>query len=447
MFDMVSHALPLGLYVLVLLCLVRCSILLNKRPFPANAPKFISGYPVVGALRLFFDRGRFCQSSKTASPTGNYSYYLGRQRVVGLSGPQGRKTFFECRDLDLEQGVDLFVPFTSAVEAANDPSIETHISYFRTTVRTALLRTQSLEFIPAAIDACTTSTLNRIKIKGLIDPFQDLSWLYAQSTMAVLGVDEVARSPELSRKLSELVSAIDGTFSAIDMVIPWLLNPFHIPVMIAMGRLYVMMWKIIRNQQQQQPHKRDLYNESMLPSLIEKGRSTRAILKGNSPTVASWLLVGLATNASWMARIRQEVNQVVAKHRKDGESAEQVLRTLNAHAWENEFPLIDACHLESIRLTAGLLLCRKNISPTDVPIGDTGEVIPPGAYVTYHAEEANMDPNIYPYPQRWDPGRFLSDRAEHLKEPLAYAGFGAGRQKCLGENSNVHASGEIRHHV
>lgn len=48
---------------------------------------------------------------------------------------------------------------------------------------------------------------------------------------------------------------------------------------------------------------------------------------------------------------------------------------------------------------------------------------------TYHAD-ANIDPNIYPNSQLWYPGRFLSDRAECLKELLAYSGFGAGRLKC-----------------
>ncbi|KAK1148576.1 hypothetical protein N8T08_009583 [Aspergillus melleus] len=444
MFDTVPQALVLGVYLLIFACLVRFITLLSKRPFPVNAPKFAPGYPVVGALRFFFNRERFCYDSRTASPTGNYSYYLGRHRVVGLSGPQGRKTFFESRDLDLDQGVNLFVAFGSAVERASDRTTETHDSYLRTSLRTAFLRTESLAFMPAAIHACTSSTWNRIAAQSLIDPFREMAGLYAQSAMAVLGMDEVARSPELLSKVRGLVGALDGTFSAVDMVVPWLLNPLHIPVVIALGRLYVMMWRIVRHRKQQQQQKAGYFKkEGMLQQLIDKGRSTRAILKivmvsqfvsqVISPTLSSWLLMGLATDAHWMARIRQEVDQVAAKYRKEKESTEQVLGTLDLHAWEQEFPLIEACLLETIRIRGVPLAFRKNISRADIPIGDTGEVIPPGAYATHYADEVHMDPDIYPDPQRWDPGRFLSDRAEHRKEPMGHVGFGMGRRTCPGQ--------------
>ncbi|RAL03320.1 uncharacterized protein BO80DRAFT_442994 [Aspergillus ibericus CBS 121593] len=194
MFEIAFHALTQGFYLLVFVFLVRCLSLLWKHPFPANAPKFISGSPLVGAIRLFSDRRGFCHGSKAASPTGNYSYYLGRNRVVGLSGPQGRKTFFEHKDLSLDQGVELFVAVTNVFEQGDDPSLDTHVSYFRSTVRTALQRSQSLELVPAAIEACTTASLNRMLAKGLIDPFQELGWLYAESTTAALGIDDVASS-------------------------------------------------------------------------------------------------------------------------------------------------------------------------------------------------------------------------------------------------------------
>ncbi|GCB19961.1 berbamunine synthase [Aspergillus awamori] len=444
MFNAVSYALTQGLYFIAFVFLVQCLRLLWKRPFPANAPTFVPGYPVVGALQFFHDRKRFCDSSRAASSTGSYSYYLGQHRVVGLCGPQGRKTFFEGEYLDVDQGVSLLIPFANAVEKPTDPSIETHASYVRATIRRRLLRTQSLEFVPLAIEPCTTATLDRIATKGLIDPFSEIAWFYAQSTMAVIGVSKVARSPELSRRVSKLTSLMSGTFSAADIVVPWLLNPLHIPKLVAIGWLYVMLWQGIRNQkreeQQESLHKQDPKKVGMLQDMVMKGRGTRALLQtlmtttfaaqGNSPTVASWILIMLAAYPHWMIRVRQEMDQVVAKHRKHSEPADQVLRALNVSTWEHEFPLLHACLLETVRLVVVLVLIRKNISPTDIPIGDTGEVIPPGAYVTYDAQEVTRDPGIYTDPERWDPGRFLSDRAEHLKGVLAFTGFGGGRKKC-----------------
>ncbi|GKZ51833.1 hypothetical protein AbraIFM66951_007434 [Aspergillus brasiliensis] len=443
MLDTTFHALARGFYILAFACFLKWIRALWKRPFPANAPKLVSGYPVVGALQFFFDQNGFCQKARDASATGNYSYYLGGDRVVGLSGPEGRKTFFGNRNLDLDRGSALLIPFANVVETPDDPSIDTHSSHLRFALRTRLLRTQSLEIIPAAMETCISAALKRMGDKCLIDPFVEMKLLYTQSTMAVLGVDEVAVSLNLSKKVGNLISTMEGTFSAIDMTVPWPLNPLHIPAGIAMGRLCVIMLRIIhdqKRQQQQQPDKSDARKENMLQDMIQMGWSTRAILKnllssafasqGNTPTVASWILMGLATDAQWMARVRQEVDQVILKHRKNGEPAEEVLRSLHVNTWEKEFPLLHACLLETVRRVVMLVLTRQNISGADVTIGDTGEVIPPGAYATYNTCEVTWDSDVYPDPQRWDPGRFLSDRTEHLKEALAYTGFGSGRRKC-----------------
>jgi hypothetical protein len=43
-----------------------------------------------------------------------------------------------------------------------------------------------------------------------------------------------------------------------------------------------------------------------------------------------------------------------------------------------------------------------------------------------------MNPAIYKDPERWDPERFLPDRAEDKKVPHAYMGWGLGRHPCLG---------------
>ncbi|GKZ28028.1 hypothetical protein AbraCBS73388_009078, partial [Aspergillus brasiliensis] len=254
----------------------------------------------------------------------------------------------------------LLIPFANVVETPDDPSIDTHSSHLRFALRTRLLRTQSLEIIPAAMETCISAALKRMGDKCLIDPFVEMKLLYTQSTMAVLGVDEVAVSLNLSKKVGNLISTMEGTFSAIDMTVPWPLNPLHIPAGIAMGRLCVIMLRIIhdqKRQQQQQPDKSDARKENMLQDMIQMGWSTRAILKnllssafasqGNTPTVASWILMGLATDAQWMARVRQEVDQVILKHRKNGEPAEEVLRSLHVNTWEKEFPLLHACLLET----------------------------------------------------------------------------------------------------
>lgn len=129
--------------------------------------------------------------------------------------------------------------------------------------------------------------------------------------------------------------------------------------------------------------------------------------------------------------MRAEVDAAISKHRATTKQTPlEILKTLTVDDWESEFNLIDLCLRESIRLQTVGAAFRKNISKRDVVIGDTGEVIPPGAFAATHSDDLNMNPDIYTNPSKFDPGRFLPDRAEDQKEPLAFAGWGMGRHPC-----------------
>jgi len=78
---------------------------LYLRRLPPNAPKVVSGdYPITGALGFWKARWDFSRDSARQSPTGYYSFHAGPHTVVGLSGPQGRKVFFENKGLGFNEG-------------------------------------------------------------------------------------------------------------------------------------------------------------------------------------------------------------------------------------------------------------------------------------------------------------------------------------------------------
>ncbi|CAJ2511398.1 Uu.00g070230.m01.CDS01 [Anthostomella pinea] len=74
----------------------------RRSTLPSNAPKWFKNgdWPVMGTLRFYKTRGDWFIDALRSSPTGNFSFYVGKKQVVGLSGPEGRKTFFESRDLN-----------------------------------------------------------------------------------------------------------------------------------------------------------------------------------------------------------------------------------------------------------------------------------------------------------------------------------------------------------
>lgn len=104
---------------------------------------------------------------------------------------------------------------------------------------------------------------------------------------------------------------------------------------------------------------------------------------------------------------------------------------LSMDAWENEFPLIDACLRDTIRLQMPGTAFRKNISGKEIALS-TGEVIPKNAYVTYLVGDVHQDPAIYPEPLKWDPLRYSPARAEDKKVHHAALMWGVSRHPCLG---------------
>ena len=73
--------------------------------FPKHAPKLAKqSYPIVGSLKFFTARWDFFQDEIARSETGNFSFFLGKHPVVGLSGEQSRKVFFDNRGLGFSEG-------------------------------------------------------------------------------------------------------------------------------------------------------------------------------------------------------------------------------------------------------------------------------------------------------------------------------------------------------
>ena len=101
----------------------------------------------------------------------------------------------------------------------------------------------------------------------------------------------------------------------------------------------------------------------------------------NTAVQAAWILCYLAYDPIWYAKVREEVDSVVAKHRTSEEQTPvDVLRGLSLEAWESEFPCIDLGVRDSIRLNLMGASIRQNTSGKDIEIGDTGVVVPKDAF-------------------------------------------------------------------
>lgn len=77
----------------------------GKYQFSSKSPKLASaGYPILGAVRFFTARLDFFRHAQAQAPTGNFTFFLGKHPIVGLSGDKGRSVFFESRELGFAEG-------------------------------------------------------------------------------------------------------------------------------------------------------------------------------------------------------------------------------------------------------------------------------------------------------------------------------------------------------
>ena len=92
----------------VMVVLFASLIQLARRPgFPTSAPKLFQrdNWPIVGMLWRFYGRRNdFMVEGTKLYSSGNFSFYLGKHRVIGVSGQQSRRAVYESRDLNLAAG-------------------------------------------------------------------------------------------------------------------------------------------------------------------------------------------------------------------------------------------------------------------------------------------------------------------------------------------------------
>ena len=84
-----------------------------------------------------------------------------------------------------------------------------------------------------------------------------------------------------------------------------------------------------------------------------------------------------------MAKAREEVTAVAQKYNPQSPSLVDGLATLPLDAWEMDFPFLDCCLRDGIRLQLLGVAFRKNISDDNIHIG--GKIVPPGTFMVSRA--------------------------------------------------------------
>jgi pentalenene oxygenase len=130
----------------------------------------------------------------------------------------------------------------------------------------------------------------------------------------------------------------------------------------------------------------------------------------------SWAFHELATHPEIERRLHDEVDRVLAGRPAGFHDVAQLEYTRRVIA-------------ETLRKrTQGLFLSR--FTATETELG--GYRIPAGADVLYSFHALNHNPEIHPHPERFDPDRWLPERAKAIPRG-AFMPFGAGVHGCIGD--------------
>jgi len=142
------------------------------------------------------------------------------------------------------------------------------------------------------------------------------------------------------------------------------------------------------------------------------------------------MLIDLAIHPEWRAKCKEEIQDLLSRHLNGSLSSatlHEKLAVIPLSAWEDELPILEACTRESQRIITTGLTLRRIICETKI-----GEhVVKPGDFLAYSLADVHLNPEYYPEPYKYDPGRWLRpDPVSNTTYP--FLGWGAGRHPCTG---------------
>ncbi|PQE04899.1 cytochrome P450 6A1 protein [Rutstroemia sp. NJR-2017a BBW] len=450
----------------ILVCTILFIFVFRRPSHPPKAPKLLSYYenlPILGAVRFFTARLEFFRDGIRSSASGNFSFWLGQHFVIGLSGDESRHVFFQNSTMGIAEGYAVLfgggprVKNSKGSDVAQEPGF---LKYFRDRI-THLLRREYLSKnitcfihdIQARLDELPSET-------GMIDPFVSIYETVFQLTMRMVGSAEIANDVPRLRKTLRLFETIEQSTTPTSIIFPWMPTIAFIKRTIAGGRLYYLFKSIMDNRKRTGRREDDalqfvinfskLMIDLLQTDLLFSQFIVGAVFAGqlNTGINACFMLTYIGSSRYWYDRVRAEIDGVVDKYAPDcSMPLTQRFEAIPIEAWELEFPLLECCLKDSIRLQLLGTMYRRNIDIGDVKIGN--EIIPSGAFVVsiiamlrfchsadltqaYHISDVHQDPEVYSEPLKWDPSRYFPARAEDKKKPFCWIGWGAGRHPCLG---------------
>ncbi|KAF2725222.1 cytochrome P450 [Polychaeton citri CBS 116435] len=395
-------------------------------------------WPLVGSVAFFSERWDFIRKAAAKTKSGCFSFWARNYHVVALTGEEGRRVFMEARELEASEGYEILLGGQPQDATSTDSiGFEPFKKRLVKLLKGSVLKDNLPLLLSDLHGLFEEMAADPMKIT---QPFESIYGVVFKLTMRTVACNEVADSPELCTKILRCFETIEKTGdNAFAVLFPSVWTPNKARRTWAGAQIYMVFKKIADERARSGKREKDA-----MQLLLDQGDNVKQIIgfiigalfagQLNSGINASWMILYLSRYPEWQRRVRAEVEAVASRYAPNKQRPlKERLMEIPIDAWENEFPTIDVCLKDCIRLSMGGVGFRRNTSKVNVPIGNsTTEVIPPQAFAVYAAADTHMNPDIFPNPSQWDPDRYSAERAEDKKVQYGWWGWGQGRHPCLG---------------
>lgn len=252
-----------------------------KRPsLPKNAPPLVSeAWPIIGSMQFFTQRWEFFQRQMAHSPTGNFTFFAGDKPVIGMSGDESRRLFFESKHLGFTEGYGALLggsPVVSKkVNAANDEGQTDDFSNYFAKRLIAMLKGPTLaRGLPQLLED-VRSRIHDLAAQEVktTDPFDSIYALVFQVTMRTVACVEIAGDMKMLKRVLDLFETIESTATPLSIMYSWMPWPSKFRRTYAGAQLY-MIFKNIIDKRAKEGRRED----DTLQYLIDQGDDVTKII-------------------------------------------------------------------------------------------------------------------------------------------------------------------------
>jgi cytochrome P450 len=375
----------------------------------------------------------FWKNSMEKSKTGNFSFWLGKNHVVGVSGEAARKMYLDNRSLDLIKGItlighgpDFIAGRATVVHDIWKPTLPNG----RTFSQRRLLDLQKSEQLAKRLPRVTRDARAAFEAmaknpSGVTNPAKACYRIVVTQGSRVVCTDEISDDPKLLESLLGYLPILQSTSSLHLLAFPWLSYMSISYWKRRYGRYGVssIVTPIVNRRMKKGAPRVD----DALQTLIDNGDSKDYMINffismlfiagANAGVLSGAMLNIVAHHPDWQEKIYGEIKAAAEAHskNKDAPLVEQ-LDSIPLEAWESSFPSIALCYKEAVRMWVAFPMGRLNDTPNPIPIPGTDEVIPPGSFACYNTIDVHYNEELYPDPMKWDPERFREGREEFKRQ-------------------------------